>query len=549
MHTLNTRQKKIAVLVIVFSIIALYIVHINDYPLMEPDEGRYGEIPREMLATGDFITPRLNGVEYFEKPVLQYWLTAASMYVFGENEGATRVVPAVMGIMNVFLTAWLGKMMFTKRTGLLTAVILATSTLHIVVGSIDILDMMITMFMTLSLASFYKARLSKNRKWYLLFYAAMALGLLTKGLISIVLPLGIIFWYMIFTRQWSIVRDIIYLPGIFLFLILSVPWFYLVCRANPDFFYFFFIREHFLRFATKMADRYQPFWFFIPMIILGMFPWLGFLPALFAKKGIVRHIESNKNKHDIIFLLTWFLVVFLFYSLSDSKLVPYILPCLSALAILIAASIRRSSQLGRWMGSVLLLNSIGWFIFIAALIGYSLHADYLSAWQIFRKGWLIFLSLTFGLAGVLFVWFKTKQIRCTVSAMAAVAFLFACGLQSIHGQVAVQRTAVYVADDIRNIQEPGDIVVSYGDYVQGLAFYLQKRIVVASYLGELEFGAGHPGGQGWFIDDDQLTDLWNSDKRVFIVFDKSKKKLIKNILPGAVKEMQPKGGYYYIVNK
>lgn len=549
MHILSSRQKKAAILLIVVSIIALYLAHINDYPLMEPDEGRYGEIPREMLLTGDFVTPRLNGVEYFEKPALQYWLTALSLHVFGENEGATRVVPAVSGIINIFLTGWLAKMMFTTRTGLLTAVILATATLHIVVGSIDILDMMITMFMTLALASFYKARLSKSRRWYLLFYAAMALGLLTKGLISIVLPLGIIFWYIILTKQWKIVRDLIYIPGIILFFIISVPWFYLVCSANPDFFYFFFIREHFLRFATKMADRYQPVWFFVPMIILGMFPWLGFLPSIFVKDGIVRRPESAKNKRDIIFLLTWFAVVFIFYSLSDSKLVPYILPCLSALAVLIAASVRRASQLGHWIGWGLLLNSIGLFIFIAALINYSVHADYLSAWDIFRKGWLIFLSLTLGLAAVIGVWFKTKQIRCTISAMAVVAFLFACGLQSIHGQVAVNRTAVYAADDIKNMENPGDLIISYGDYVQGLAFYLHQRIIVSSYLGELEFGSTHPDGQGYFIDDEQLLSMWHSDQRIFIVFDKSKKAAIGELFPHAVKSATPKGGYYYIVNK
>ncbi|WP_196603098.1 phospholipid carrier-dependent glycosyltransferase [Pectinatus frisingensis] len=549
MHTLSTRQKKLAAAAVIISIIALYLVHIYDYPLMDPDEGRYSEIPREMIATGDFITPRLNGVEYFEKPILQYWLTAASMTVFGENEGAVRVVPAVTAVVNVFLTAWLAKLMFTNRTALLTAAILATTTLHIAVGSINILDMMITMFMTLSLVTFYQGRRTKNRRWYLLMYAAMALGLLTKGLISIVLPLGIIFWYMLFTRQWSIIRDIIYLPGIILFFIIGVPWFYLVCQANGDFFYFFFIREHFLRFATKIEDRYQPVWFFIPMVILGMFPWLGFLPALFTKQGVIRSTESDDNKRDIIFLLTWFFVVFIFYSCSDSKLVPYILPCLSPLAILLAASIRRSVKLDRWMAHGLLVNSVGCFIFVAALIWYSTHADYLNAWEIFHKGWLIFLSLTVGLAVVICIWLKTKQIRCTISAFVVVAFLFAAGLQSIHGQVAVERTADYVATDIRRIEQPGDIVVSYGDYIQGLPFYLQKRVVVASYLGELEFGSKHPSGQGWFINDAQLMNLWNSDKRVFVVFDKSKKRAINKLFPDKIKSSSPKGGYYFIVNR
>lgn len=549
MHILNTRQKKIAVLVIIFSIIALYLVHIDDYPLMEPDEGRYAEIPREMLATGDFVTPHLNGVKYFEKPALQYWLTAGSMYIFGEAEGATRIVPAVAGLVNISLTAYLARQMFTTRTGLLAGIILATSTLHIVLGSIDVLDMLITMFMTLSLVSFYEARTTRNRRWYLLFYAAMALGLLTKGLISIVLPAAIIFFYMLATKKWGIVRDLLYVPGFLLFLVIAVPWFYLVCSANPDFFYFFFIREHFLRFATKMADRYEPFWFFVPMIILGMFPWMGFLPSLFSKEGIIRHTESIRNRNDMRFLLAWFLVVFIFYSLSDSKLVPYILPCLSPLSIMLAASIRRYSQRCKWLGNGLLLNCIGCFIFIVALVWYSTHADYLSAWQIFQKGWLIFLSLSVGLAVVVLVWFKSRQIRCTTTAMCVLAFAFACGLQSIHGQVATERTASYIAADIERQLQPNDIVVSYGDYTQGLPYYLHRRIIVASYLGELEFGASHPGNEAWFIDDEKLLDLWNSDKRVFIVFGKSKKAAMEELLPGENKAVQPKGGYYYIVNR
>jgi len=548
-HTLSVRQKKWAIIAIVISIIALYLAHIWDYPLMEPDEGRYAEIPREMLATGNFITPHLNGVEYFEKPALQYWLTAASMKIFGENEGATRVVPAVAATINVFLTMWLARLMFTGRTALLAGVILATSTLHIVVGSIDILDMLITMFMTLSLTAFYKVQCTDNRRWYLLFYAAMALGLLTKGLISIVLPLGIVFWYMVFTRKWSIMRQLFYWPGILLFFVIAVPWFYLVCQANPDFFYFFFIREHFLRFATKFAQRYQPFWFFIPMIILGTFPWMGFLPSLLSKNGIIRKMESAENKRNIIFLLVWFFVIFIFYSISDSKLVPYIMPCFTPLAILLAASIRRSSQQGKWLSYGLWLNCLGWFIFTAALIIYSVHADYLSAGQIFRKGWLIFVSMSVGLIGVLLVWFKTKKIRCTVSALAVVAFLFACGLQSIHGQVAMQRTAVYVSDEIAQTIQPDDVVVSYGYYVQGLPFYLQRRVVVASFLGELEFGSNHPSGQGWFINDEQLRSLWNSNKRVFIVYEKNKKKAIENLIKNHGKIMHPKGGYYYIVNR
>nr|WP_260162427.1 hypothetical protein [Pectinatus brassicae] len=136
-----------------------------------------------------------------------------------------------------------------------------------------------------------------------------------------------------------------------------------------------------------------------------------------------------------------------------------------------------------------------------------------------------------------------------MAALAVVAFLFACGLQSIHGAVASQRTAKYVSDDIAQTLQADDIVVSYGYYVQGLPFYLQKRIVVASFLGELEFGSEHPSGKGWFIDDDELLSLWNSNKRVFIVYEKKKEKTIENLIKNHGKLIHPKGNYYYIVNR
>ena len=168
----------------------------------------------------------------------------------------------------------------------------------------------------------------------------MGFGVLTKGLVAIILPFGILFWYTILTKRPRLFLKLFYLPGILAFLIVTVPWFYLVCQANHDFFYFFFVREHFLRFTTKMHDRFPALVVLIPFVIIGMLPWTGFLLSLFSKKGVIRKTTSQRNRFDIIFLLLWFFIIFIFYSISDSKLVPYIMPCWMPLAILIAASIK-----------------------------------------------------------------------------------------------------------------------------------------------------------------------------------------------------------------
>ena len=352
------KNKKLLLGIFVLAIFYLYLAHLGSYHLMDPDEGRYNQIPREMLLSGDFITPHLNGVEYFEKPAFQYWFTAIMMKIFGVTEFAGRILPALSAIGCVGLAGFLGTMMYSRKVGLLASAILATSCLNLIVASINILDMALTLFMTACMVFFYAFERTEKKKWLVAFYIAVGFGVLTKGLVAIILPFGILFWYTILTKRPRLFLKLFYLPGILAFLIVTAPWFYLVCQANHDFFYFFFVREHFLRFTTKMHDRFQPWWFFIPFVIIGMLPWTGFLLSLFSKKGVIRKTTSQRNRFDIIFLLLWFFIIFIFYSISDSKLVPYIMPCWMPLAILIAASIKRFEDENSWLSHSFLINSI-----------------------------------------------------------------------------------------------------------------------------------------------------------------------------------------------
>ena len=321
--------------------VLLYLAPLGSYPLMEPDEGRYAEIPREMVESGDFVTPRLNYVKYFEKPVLLYWANAANFMLFGENEFAARFFPALCALGGVFVTAAFGASLYGRRAGFIAGAVTATSLLYFAIGTINITDMPLTFFLTLAFASFYTARTSGRKRWYLLFYFASALAVLTKGLVGVFLPGLVILVYILVTREWRLFVEPLYLPGLLLFFAAGVPWFWAVCRENPDFFRFFFVQEHFLRYTTKMHGRYEPFWYFLPLLPAGLAPWTAFLPALLSRRSVVRAPRCGSERRANIYLLLWAGLILLFFSMSDSKLIPYIVPCLPPLALLIGADIDR----------------------------------------------------------------------------------------------------------------------------------------------------------------------------------------------------------------
>ena len=333
----------------------VYFSGLGAYGLLEPDEGRYSEIPREMIETGDFVTPRLNYVKYFEKPALHYWLTAASQKVFGETEFAGRFWPAVLALGSVAVAWATSRRMHGGQAAYYSSAVLGASLLHFAIGRINIIDMTLSFFMTLSFAGLWFALKEDSRRGLMLFYAGMALAVLSKGLVGVVLPGGVLVAYSLITRDISPLKRAINRRGIVLFLILTVPWFFEVCRRNPDFFRFFFIQEHFLRYATRMHGRYEPAWFFIPILIVGFFPWAGLLPGAILS-ALPRPLRAlGREKRDELYLLLWFGVIFVFFSLSSSKLIPYIVPALPPMAMLMGSYLARclddedSKKTGRFL--------------------------------------------------------------------------------------------------------------------------------------------------------------------------------------------------------
>lgn len=482
---------------------------LGGHGLLEPDEGRYSEIPREMIESGDYVTPRLNGVLYFEKPVLHYWLTASAFSFFGQNEFASRFWPALLGVLGVLSTYVIGSKLYGKKSGLLAGTILSSSLLYYATAQINLTDMPLGAFVTLAMTGFVLA-LRGNRRWLILFYLAMGAAVLTKGLVGIVLPCGAIFMYIMWTRRWSIVTYSLYLPGIALFLAVTVPWFKAVCDANPDFFHFFFIQEHFLRYTTRLHHRYEPFWYFIPILILATVPWTGFL--------VPSRKKSMEENDQTALMICWFVFVFLFFSASSSKLVPYMVPALPPLAILISVRAISWNKKGNLRS---LKIALAWTSTITvplgtALIAYPFLQDDLPrdimVGQLVHKGIILLLG-----TAAAWIFASRKNMEKTVICLAVTGVIWTGSFKTGFSLYDRINSARDLAMLIKPHIEEGDVMAQYGQYLQGITFYLERRNVLVDYEGELAFGASRERDPRWFIDLPQLTRLWNGDDRVFLI--------------------------------
>jgi len=305
--------------------------------LFNTDEARYAEIAREMAASGDWLTPRLNGLKYFEKPPLQYWATAAAFEAFGEAAWSARLWTALTGFAVLLATFVAGARLLGAAAGATGALVLGTSLMWFGMGHFASLDMGLAAFLSLAITAFALAQRDAaaahaRRNWMLAAWAACALAVLSKGLVGIVLPAGALLAYALWQRDWRLLGARLHWgAGLALFLALAAPWFVAVSLANPEFAHFFFIHEHFERFLTTEHGRYQPAWYFVLVLLLGLAPWTLALPGALAA-GLRREPQADFQPRRLLF--AWIVVVFAFFSASHSKLASYILPLLPAAALL-----------------------------------------------------------------------------------------------------------------------------------------------------------------------------------------------------------------------
>lgn len=307
----------------------------SERPFRVPDEARYVEIPKEMVLSGDFVTPRLNSLKYFEKPPLFYWMETVPFRLFGPNELAMRGWGLVLSFLSLFLLFRFVKRFYNSETAYKSCLIFGSCLSFVIFSQMIVLDTILSFFTSVCMMLFFEA-IHENRgikKRILIYIAAIscALAVLTKGIIALIIIGGSILLWCLLTKSWGKLRGIYMPTSLLIFLAISVPWHVLASFRNPEFFDKYIITEHITRFLTDYHDRTAPFWFFIPVFIIGLLPWSFFIPK------IAKHIKFDSFS---IFLITWTVWPIIFFSLSQSKLIGYIVPVFLPASVVIALSIR-----------------------------------------------------------------------------------------------------------------------------------------------------------------------------------------------------------------
>jgi 4-amino-4-deoxy-L-arabinose transferase-like glycosyltransferase len=314
-------------------------------PLMLPDEGRYVGVAWEMMYSGDWLTPTLNGLPFFHKPPLFYWITAASMSVGGLNEWAARAAP--------MLGAWLGALSVyalvrrwvDERRARLTVAALMVQPLFYIGAQFANLDMLVAGCITATIAALAHAALCMAqslpyRRVLAGAYALAALGVLAKGLIGVVLPAMVITAWLWSMRRWRDWFQLLWWPGMALFFLLASPWFVLMQERFPQFLNYFFVVQHFKRFAQTGFNNVQPFWFYPVALIAFSAPGLAWLYRSARHSGQDDGVQ--KSLRGLMWL--WTAVVVLFFSLPQSKIIGYVLPVVPALAYLMVDGLLASGD-------------------------------------------------------------------------------------------------------------------------------------------------------------------------------------------------------------
>jgi len=513
----NGRRRAIYLLAVLALSYPLFFYSLGNYSLKEPDEGRYAEIPREMVETGDYLVPRLDYVRYFEKPPLLYWACALSYNVFGVSEWSFRFPNALAALLCVLATYLFAARRFTNRTGFISAIMLATSFGFFAMARIATIDMLLSFLLFAAVLCFYEFYRGERRLFLYLFSAALALAFLAKGPVAIVLPVATIVLFLYFEKRLSFIRKLVSAKAFLLFAAIAAPWFVLVSLREKEFFRFFFIDQNILRFLTTKHKRSGPPYYYLPVLFGGLFPWSIFIP-----RAVVRFWK----KKELRLLSIWCLVVFTFFSVSGSKLPPYILPLFPALSIILGCLFEEMRQ----QRIHFLVETIVYLLFFALLavgglaVGSGLLDRHLAGIVDFpdlSAGihslalWMAVVSLA---ALAVFAAGRMRSPGALFFLLSAFSLSIALGIMA-HVQVVDRfNTTKQLALEARTFRKDNLSVVNYGSFDETLPFYLGGRTLLVDFKGELEMGSKYPDSKAAFLGQDEFVRLFRSDRPVLVVF-------------------------------
>ncbi len=508
---------KILLLLIIYAL--LWFGTLNYRHLIPSDEGRYAEMAREMLVTGDWITPRYNGYKYFEKPPLQVWATAAAFHVFGIGDWQARLWTALTGFFTILFIGFTGTRIFNARAGWLAAVVLASSPMWVISGHFNSLDMGLSAFLVAALCSLLLAQTSQNpsgtRHWMWACWIFMALATLSKGVIGAAIPAMVLIAYSISAWDWKVWTRLHLVSGTILYLLITAPWFIFVAQRNPEFLEFFFIHEHLQRFTQDAHSRTGPMYYFVPLLLIGILPWVFQIPGSIAQAWQ----ERQRNFSSGWLLACWFVVIFTFFSMSRSKLPGYIIPIFPALALLIGNHLDRllghTNTLGTsWRVQTLgfaLLGCIGFFFL--SEIGKQARPDEIEAYAQYTY-WVIAAFIALIIFSLYAAWLLKRNGLKSIVSFGVGFFLCAIIAGTGHETLGRAVSGVDLANRVKaNIpQNVNFYSVRLLDHT--MPFYLERTMIMVEDPDELRFGVNQQP-ELWLPTLDAFIVRWREDQTAY----------------------------------
>ena len=492
----STPLPLIALVIAVFGVV--WFATLGQRALIHPDEGRYASIALEMARSGDWVTPRLNGLLYFEKPALQYWIGAIFFQWLGPTEFAARLWPGLAGFLTVLLVGFTAARLWGRETGVRALAIAASTAWIAANGHFLSLDAGLMFFLTLTLCALLLAEQqtapdAARHHWVWLAWAGMAGAVLSKGLVGVLIPGCVLFVSALWLRDAGLLRRLHWWSGAAIFLALTAPWFVLVSQRNPGFAEFFFVHEHFARYLSNVHKREGAWWYFVPILLVGLLPWASALPWL-GRRDRVEEADAQRQARSV--LVVWSVFVFVFFSASGSKLPSYILPMFPALALLIALRLReaRAATL-RWH---LLVPMLAWAaIWLASeqahrFLSAGTTAEALAEFsRVLRAGGLLFFA-----AAALGWWLLSRQ-RVTAAVLCVAFGNLGATLMVLQAHDAFNqiKSAERLAGTLRPLIDERTPVFSLRGYDQTMPFYLRRSVVLVDYVDEFAYGQQREPGK------------------------------------------------------
>jgi 4-amino-4-deoxy-L-arabinose transferase-like glycosyltransferase len=482
----------------------VFLAGLGRLGLNEPDEGRNSEVAREMLATGDFITPHINGAVYLDKPPVFFWCAAATMAVFGPNEIGARLPSALSAIAAIGLTVWFARRRFGDRAAGLAGVVLALSPLFVVFGRLVIFDMLLLVFTTTSTLAAFEAMESEPpcRGAAIAFFVAAALGTLTKGPVALVVPLLVVIVWAFASGRPALLGRLRWGIGLPIYLALVAPWPLLIEARHPGYLRYALLGENLARMTANPYETTRPFHFYAKVILPGLFPWL-LLPAAQGVAAIARRLRRAPapapapapDARAFRFVAVWLAVLVVFFSLISSKRPSYILPCAVPVALLAARLLARAlddararaALKGALVATGLASAALGLAAWLAgAAMTATAVADDRNAPLLQQTG--LFHATAIALVAAAIVLFLARRTVRPAVAIAVAALPLLCLVpvaRAASRQVESARSSRDVSRYLAERLRPSDRVVCYEEFRPGVGYYLRRPVYQVTRAGRI----------------------------------------------------------------